>query len=43
MFPGLPTFNLQETWLGNYGRFPFEQKNQFEVPECPVAKWNATA
>jgi hypothetical protein len=24
------------------GRFPFEQKTQFAVPECPVAKWNAT-
>ena len=24
------------------GRFPFEQKTQFAVPEYPMAKWNAT-
>jgi hypothetical protein len=30
-------------WTRNMGAFHLNKKNQFAFPECPVAKWNATA
>jgi hypothetical protein len=35
--------NYISLYFGQMGSFPFEKNNHFAFPECPMAKWNATA